>query len=480
MTRLQISVKNYADGERTCRACGDPLPAHQTWPTSLWRWCSKEKCLTEMREGKAGASKVGRYVGASELKCGGPACENFVPEGRYDKRSERLYCSPACWQWRLTKGVQRLVCKCGCDEEFLGRASTKYREQYKNGQHRSAHRKEKYLNDSIGPFRALVTEYLEGFAKQRYTDTRAVRGAFGPFFRFLQEKSILSIEVISPTTITKYLEWAEHEGLGAPKRSISFLSVFFQWTIYMGHRKGANPVVPRFHGFNQVRKNPRPLLPEEADFGWQLLRERGNSMVRLFMALGEEAGLRISELARIRLEDVDINGRRVFVRNPTKNKKTRWANFSSKTVQCYAEWMAERDPACGHDFLFYNVKKGPPSAETLRRQMKLVLLKEDKGKKLHETGFDDWSSHRLRHSMASNLLNAGADASVIMAQGGWSSLEAMSAYLKVDPAHSLQSYDEAMRRHQEGKKLKPRKRSMDFNEYLSHTNTTAQQVTQNK
>jgi len=472
MTGIEQMVKAHADGERACRTCGDPLPAHETWPTSRYRWCAKPECQAHMRAGK-GRSRVGRHVGPNQMKCAGPHCDKFVPEGRHEKRSTRLYCSSSCWIARMTKGVEQLICKCGCNEEFLGRSSTLFPDQYKDVQHRSRHRGKLYLANSIGPFRDVVSEYLEGFAKQRYTDLRAVRGAFGPFFSFLQERNITSLEEISPRTITGYLTWANDNGRSGPKRSISFLSVFFQWTIYVGYRKGANPVIPRFHGFNQVRKNPRPLSSQEAEFSWRLLKERGNPMVRLAVALGEEAGLRISELARVKLQNMDIAGRRVFVRNPTKNKKERWAQFSAKTVECYAEWMKERDPECGHDSLFYNTRKQPPSPATLRREMKLVLLKENKGKKLHDTGFGEWSTHRLRHSMASNLLNAGADASVIMAQGGWSSLEAASSYLKVDPAHAQQSYDDAMRRNNENKRSKPKTRSMDLNEYLNHVNGQA-------
>lgn len=472
MTKLRQRVISHAEGEQNCRSCVEPLPAHQTWPTSLWRWCSKPACLDHMRAGK-GTSRVGRHVGSLQMKCGGPGCENFVPEGRYDNRSERLYCSPECWDARLMKGVQQLICKCGCNEEFLGRSSTKYHEQFKNKQHRSNYRRERFLASSVGPFRALVSEYLEGYAKQHYTDVRAVRNALGPFFIFLQEMKVMSIEDVTPQTITNYLTWADGKGRGSPRRSISLVGVFFQWTIYFGHRKGVNPVIARFHGFHQIEKNPRPLEPEESELSWKLLNERGTAMTRLLMALGEEAGLRIGELARIQLEDIDLAGRRVFVRLPTKNKKSRWSRFSAKTVRYLAEWMAERDPECGHDSLFYNHFKLPASAHVLRKAMKMILVKDVYGKHVNEAGFDDFSMHRLRHSMASNLLAGGADVNVIMAQGGWSTQAAMWFYAKPDEAAALVNYDAAMRRHREGKGKAPKSQTMDFAEYLKYTRTTS-------
>jgi len=68
--------------------------------------------------------------------------------------------------------------------------------------------------------------------------------------------------------------------------------------------------------------------------------------------------------------------------------------------------------------------------------------------------------------MATNLLAGGADANVIMAQGGWSSQEAMSAYLKVDPALARKTYDTAKRRHREMRATGPKTRTIDLNEYL--------------
>ena len=101
--------------------------------------------------------------------------------------------------------------------------------------------------------------------------------------------------------------------------------------------------------------------------------------------------------------------------------------------------------------------------------MKMILVKDVYGKHVNEAGFDDFSMHRLRHTMASNLLAGGADANVIMAQGGWSTHGAMGFYAKPDEAAALTNYDAAMRRHLEGKGKKPKSQTMDFAEYLKHT-----------
>jgi integrase len=413
---------------------------------------------------------VGRYVAPNTVRCSGPGCNNFAAEGRHDKRSKLLYCSGACWKNRNTKGTRPLICACGCGEEFLGTNSTKPgREKHYKPGHYDQYRNNKYL-ESFGSFRDTVVEYLEGYAKQHYTELGAIRSALGTFFTYLNEEGIQSIEHIEPKTITSYLAWAEKTGRPDAKYKVTFLSTFFKWTIAFGHRKGGNPVLPGFHGATRPKKAPRPLEAAEEDLTRQLLNDRGNAMLRLVVALGEEAGLRISELAGVRLSDIDLVGRRVFVwkgKGMGKEKPSRWAFFSSNTVTYYNEWLAERDPNCGHDFLFYNAWKKPPTDSTLRNALNKVLLKKADGGS-DDVGFDAWSTHRLRHSMASNLAAAGADANVIMAQGGWKTFEAMSVYTRVDQDLARKGYDEAMRKANERKKAKPSRRSLSLNEYLIH------------
>lgn len=458
MTSLDKKIKRYAAGERFCRACAGPLPGHETWPNAIFRWCNQKECLASMR-----VDTVGRYVAPKTLRCDGPDCANFVAEGRYDRRAKLLYCSSLCWKNRILKGTRPMTCACGCGEEFLGTRKQRSPEElhFKSKQHYSDYRFNKYLKEFIGPFRDIVVEYLDGFAKRRYADLPSIRKALGPFFTFLNEQGISSIEDVSSKTIYDFLNWAEKIGRLDPKNKISFLSTFFKWAISVGHRKAGNPVLPGFHGTKKTKTEPRPLETEESKLVWQLLHERGNAKLRLVVALGEEAGLRISELARIQLSDIDLVRRRVFVRLPTKGKRTRWAFFSSKTIEYHKEWIAERDPSCGHNSLFYNSQKGPASDQTLRRELKEVLLKNGR-----ETGFDTWSTHRLRHTMASTLAREGADANLILAQGGWKSLEAMSVYARMDPELARKSYDEAMRRSNERKSAKPTKRSLNLDEYL--------------
>lgn len=205
---------------------------------------------------------------------------------------------------------------------------------------------------------------------------------------------------------------------------------------------------------------------DQIKFTWNLLHERGDARLRLAAAIAEEAGLRIGEITRLRLEDVDLKRKRLFVRLPNKGNRERYAFFSEKTARHHAEWMAERKPDVGHDFLLHSHLGRPFNSHSLGQAFSRVLCKTHRGKARNEEGLDKWSTHALRHTMASNLVSAGADAATVMAAGGWKTYEAMCQYARVDEDVARKGYDEAMKKMQEKKTATPRKKTLSLAEFL--------------
>jgi integrase/recombinase XerC len=332
--------------------------------------------------------------------------------------------------------------------------------------HYNNHQVKTNLEESCGQFREIVDEYLNGFAALHYRDANELRAKLFVFFRFLTEEGIGSLDDVTPQTITAYLTWGRESKRLVVAYSIGTLSTFFKWLISERRRNAANPIVGLIHNAPKKHRLPRPLETDELNFMWRLLGERGDARTRFAAAVGEESGLRIGEICNLRTSDVDLLRQSFFVRLPNKTNRERWAHFSEKTKRYYIEWMAERDSNCGHDFLLHNTLADPLLAGTLANQFKKILCKTYEGKAVHETGFDRWSTHRLRHTMATNLVSAGADAATVMAAGGWSSPEAMTVYARVDEKLARRGYDEAMRVIGEQKLSEPQRRSLTPAELL--------------
>jgi len=440
---MRQDLITYEDGQQCCPSCDAPLPAHDTWPGARDPFCGRAACDVEGRKGKWGI-----YIGLNERRCEAPDCENFLPPGKYGARTVYFTCSYRCWLKRRSKGTRELTCGCGCGEEFLGQGVMPTMDglSFLSQKHFGDYQRKKNIAKTSGVFVDIVVEYLEGYAALHYKDQASVRGSLAPFFTFLNEKCIKDLNEVTPKTVTQYLAWAAKSGRRNASRFISSVSMFFRWAIVQGYRTGNNPVVSRIHNMRTPRRLPRPLEADELAFAWQLLDERGNTRQRLVMAIAEEAGLRVGEICQLRLQDVDLVRRRLFIRLPNKGSQERWAFFSDKTARYYKDWLRERDPTCGHDHLLHNSLGRKCERRWLAGDLKRVMCKKYRGKTVHQTGFDKWSIHRLRHTMASRLVAAGADAATVMAAGGWRTYETMAGYARVDPQQSQRGYDEAIRK----------------------------------
>jgi integrase/recombinase XerC len=456
--------KVFRDGERSCPICNEPLPAHETWPGARYRFCMKAECKASVMTTKARL----RYVAHQQVRCGAIGCTNYVPEGRYAANPALLTCSAACAQARLRASRQQVKCRCGCGVELTRRVSDDNKEGYfASYKCHGRYRVQQYLSGNCGVFKDLIEEYLEGAASVRYRGIATVRAALVPFFHYLDVQGITCLESVTPKTITEYITWSKKTWSRDVKDHISYLSVFFKWAMAMGYREAGNPVIGAMHHSKQVRRLPRPYSDEEMDRTWHFLNTRGNARLRFTAAMGEEAGLRISEVCNLRLEDIDIQASRCFVRTPSKPNRERVAFFSEKTKCFYEEWMKVRRSDVEHDHVVHGEHGKPYSSDGLRRELNLVLCKTYHGESVNQTGFDQWSFHRLRHTMASRLASVGADAATVMAAGGWTTFRAMESYTQVAGEATRNEYQEAMRRAEEKKLFEPVTRTLSPEELLT-------------
>ena len=458
-----VIIRRFKDGEGHCRACGQPLPAHETWPGFRYRICGRAECTEKARN-----YKRGHYLEANQQKCQAQGCENFIPEGRYHTLTGYYACSARCYKRRADQTGDLFKCSCGCGTEFI-RAKSNIPASglaFCSPEHSAKYFRYRSLNRLSGPLRPLLQEYLEGYATLHYRDVGSVRPYLARFFLFLEEQGITTIESVTPKMVTQFQKWLDEAGLSAATHEMSCISSFFNWALAEGRRNAANPVIPKLHRRRKAHRRPRPLVPEELELCWALLWQRGDACLRLAFAIGEEGGLRPGEICRLEVSDIDAVRQRIHVGLPNKTMRERLAFFGPKTKAAFEEWMRERDPSCGHRHLLHRSSGRPFSVKSLHDAFAAVLCKTMKGKQLHEDGLEAWSTHRLRHTMATTLVNAGCGMSTTMAVGGWIDAQTMLGYAAVDPKVVQRGYEEAMRRAQEQKASETRTLVLTPAEYL--------------
>jgi integrase/recombinase XerD len=152
---------------------------------------------------------------------------------------------------------------------------------------------------------------------------------------------------------------------------------------------------------------------------------------RAMIAVVAYAGLRNRELGRLRISDVNLSGRYLFVRG-TKPQKDRHAHIAAPCATVLAEYMRERGGQA-NDLLFVCLRSGKPyNQQNLRKLIRTTAKRAGLAKRVYP--------HLLRHSLATNLLHRGAHLLAIKDQLGHAFVETTMIYVHSDPELTQQHY----------------------------------------
>jgi integrase/recombinase XerC len=147
-------------------------------------------------------------------------------------------------------------------------------------------------------------------------------------------------------------------------------------------------------------------------------------------------GLRVSELCGLRVEDLDWSEQLVRVRG--KGKKERLVPIGGKALEAIQNYwrMLPRPPAGPSPvFLSHRKEPGPVAPFILQRRLK---------KHLAAAGLDPHlTPHKLRHSYATHLLDAGADLRAVQELLGHAHLVTTQVYTHVTTERLKKAYDKA-------------------------------------
>ncbi|CAN5691311.1 hypothetical protein BH10ACI4_BH10ACI4_34650 [soil metagenome] len=347
----------YEAGQKSCENCGDAFEvAVETWKGHTHLYCKKSAC-----EEAARARHNGLYVGRYTIRCKSAKCDRFIPEGSYGRRTKHFVCSVSCWhslRYQLF-GVSVAFECLWCGKPSFGQIPPgKIGPRFCSIDCAGHFRHEENLKTS-GVFRPLLDAYVATAVVDRYrgksipTHTQAVV----KFLRFLSESGIRSLEKVGPLTISDYSKWGRENGSPNLLSDSSHVKAFFDWQLTTGQRQAANPVISSVHRKRYPKRKPRPYDDQTLEFIWDLLRKRGNSRLRAEAAIAEETGMRLGEIANIRISDVDLIRQAIFVRVPNKTNTERTAHFHTKSAEFISDWLQDRRTDCDHDYLFQHRRR---------------------------------------------------------------------------------------------------------------------------
>ena len=144
------------------------------------------------------------------------------------------------------------------------------------------------------------------------------------------------------------------------------------------------------------------------------------------------AGLRIHELTGLNDDDLDVLGEVARVRG--KGKKERLAPLGGPAVETLQKYLALRQRSARGP-LFVNRFGGRMTPRSVQRMLKKYLL---------AVGLDpSLTPHKLRHSFATHMLDAGADLRAVQELLGHANLSTTQIYTHITPERLKKVYEKA-------------------------------------
>ncbi|MBW2989217.1 tyrosine-type recombinase/integrase [Candidatus Woesearchaeota archaeon] len=173
-----------------------------------------------------------------------------------------------------------------------------------------------------------------------------------------------------------------------------------------------------FTGIKPVRKEEKLPVVLTKDEIRSMISSAKNRKHRLLIELLYSTGLRVSEAVNIRIRDINLVEKLLFVKFG-KGKKERFVTLSNRLIPHLKSYLKKKK---GQTFLF-EYKKSPLSARQAQRIVKDAAIRSNITKKVF--------CHALRSSFATHLLDSGTDIRTIQKLLGHSDLSTTQIYTKV-------------------------------------------------
>ena len=177
---------------------------------------------------------------------------------------------------------------------------------------------------------------------------------------------------------------------------------------------------------------PRAINPEDIKVLLSVIdHTRNRAMILLLL----RTGMRIGELLDLRIVDINLPEKKVLIITGEKNSRGRVAYLSEDAEEALRAWLEVRNPQ--KEMLFYACNRATMSYAAARKMFKHHLAKAG-------LSFKGYTLHQLRHTFASEMLNAGLRLEVLQQLMGHSSLEVTRQYARLTDKTREEEYFHAM------------------------------------
>jgi len=254
--------------------------------------------------------------------------------------------------------------------------------------------------------------------------------------QFLKVEGIDQPEQVTQHHIRALIAQKHRQGLGGKslQRLLSGLRSFFRWMLREG--------IVQHNPAKAVRapKSPRHLPATlDADTINQLLNIPVDTPLavrdKAIMELFYSSGLRLSELADLRWEQLDLPSGMVTVTG--KGNRSRMVPVGRIAAEALLEWRKVRGQFASFEqpHVFVSNRGNPISPRTIQARVRYWAKRQGMPQNVYP--------HLLRHSFASHMLESSSDLRGVQELLGHASISTTQIYTHLDFQHLAKVYDEA-------------------------------------
>ena len=299
----------------------------------------------------------------------------------------------------------------------------------------------------------LVTEieiflsYLESVKQYSPHTLKGYQRDLEKLSQYLSVHEVQNWKNVNEHDIRTFINTERRRGLSprSIQRLLSSCRTFYEHLLTEGKIK-LNPAK------NIVSPKSAQLIPKamDADLVQRLLDFKPKGMIEIRdKAIAEllySSGLRLSEICKLDLEDIDLKERTCVVTG--KGNKTRIVPVGTKAIQSLRDWIIYRNELLESketqtNAIFLNNKGNRISARSIQLRLEKLCL---------QRGLPGINPHMLRHSFASHVLESSGDLRAVQEMLGHSDIGTTQIYTKLDFQHLSKVYDKAHPRAKKGAK----------------------------
>jgi integrase/recombinase XerD len=281
-------------------------------------------------------------------------------------------------------------------------------------------------------------EYVEEYVRSQHRSCcspntiRNSQQGLEAFIMYLQATGKNDLKEIERRDIEGFVEDEQDRGLklSTVKTRLAIVKAFVRFISEKGLTKG--DVFPWKLKIKLPEALPRAMEAEDVD---RLLAISGSERDRAMIVLLLRTGMRIGELLNTRMVDVDMGEQKILIYEAQKNHLGRVVYFSDDAKAALEKWLEKRGNS--HELLFYGLG-GKVLSYPAARMMFVKYL--DRAGLSHK----GYTLHSLRHTYATDLLNARMPIQVLEKLLGHTSLEVTRRYARLKDKTKEEEYFKAM------------------------------------